>query len=81
MKRTLFLITLISLPLLLGLVKEKQDECLPFKECYDIAWDDGYGLGLATGEIRERYSIVRTLIKMGKTDKEILRIATTVLLS
>lgn len=77
MKRTLFLITLISLPLLLGLVKEKQDECLPCKECYDIAWDDGYGLGLATGEIRERYSIIRTLIKMGKTDKEILRIATT----
>ena len=50
-KQTLFLITLISLPLLLGLVKEKQDECLPCKECYDIAWDAGYGLGLATGEI------------------------------
>lgn len=76
-KRTLFLITLISLPLLLGLVKEKQDECLPCKECYDIAWDDGYGLGLATGEINERYSIVRTLIRMGKTDKEIVNMATT----
>jgi hypothetical protein len=76
-KQTLFLITLISLPLLLGLVKEKQDECLPCKECYDIAWDDGYRLGLATGEIHEKYSIIRTLIKMGKTDKEIFRMATT----
>ena len=77
MKQALFLITLISLPFLLGLVKEKEEECLPCKECYDIAWDDGWGEGFATGQVNQRYSIVRTLIQMGKTDQEIVYIATT----
>lgn len=71
-KQALFLITLISLPLLLGSVKEKEEECLPCKECYDIAWDDGWGEGYATGQVNQRYSIVRTLIQMGKTDQEIV---------
>jgi hypothetical protein len=71
-KQTLFLIPLISLPLLLGLVKEKQDECLPCKECYDIAWDDGYSMGLGTGAVQEKRRITRSFIQMGKTDEELV---------
>ncbi|MEH7110043.1 hypothetical protein [Bacillus sp. JJ1764] len=66
MEQAFFLIKLISVPLLFGLVKEKEEECLPCKECYYIAWDDRWGEGYATGQVNQRYSIVRTLIQMGK---------------
>jgi hypothetical protein len=76
-KKTLFLITLISVIILTGFVKKDQDKCLHCKECYDTAWDDGYSLGYGTGTVNERYRIARSLIQLEKTDEELVRMIPT----
>ena len=77
MKKVWICFLLISVIILTGYVKKDQDKCLHCKECYDTAWDDGYSLGLATGAINERYRITRSLIRLGKTDEEIVRMIPT----
>lgn len=60
-----------------GFIKEGREECLDCVKCYDKAWDDGYDLGKATGEINERYRIIRNLMNAKMTDEQIIQYAHT----
>jgi hypothetical protein len=77
MKKVWICFFLISVIIVTGFVKKDQDKCLHCKECYDTAWDDGHRMGLATGAGNERYRITRSLIRLGKTDEELVRMIPT----
>ncbi|WP_066061395.1 hypothetical protein [Neobacillus soli] len=77
MKKVWICFFLISVTSLTGFVKKDQDKCLHCKECYDTAWDDGYWTGYGTGAVNERYRITRSLIQIGKTDEELVRMIPT----